>query len=112
VEIGDQGHSGQRAIDGGGSAADQRSHRSAFDAPRYGKKTSARSDHGVAFGDGGNQRWYDRVRQWSRGPPVFCARYGAVLVIALWMTIDLDYPGTGLIRVSNLPVVETLAAMN
>jgi hypothetical protein len=38
--------------------------------------------------------------------------YGAVLVIALWMTIDLDYPGTGLIRVSNLPVVETLAAMN
>jgi hypothetical protein len=38
--------------------------------------------------------------------------YGAVLVIALWMTIDLDYPGTGLIRVSNLPVAETLAAMN
>jgi hypothetical protein len=38
--------------------------------------------------------------------------YGAVLVIALWMTIDLDYPGIGLIRVSNLPVVETLAAMN
>jgi hypothetical protein len=38
--------------------------------------------------------------------------YGAVLAIALWMTIDLDYPGTGLIRVSNLPVAETLAAMN
>jgi len=38
--------------------------------------------------------------------------YGAVLVIALWMTIDLDYPGIGLIRVSNIPVVETLAAMN
>jgi hypothetical protein len=38
--------------------------------------------------------------------------YGAVLVIALWMTIDLDYPGIGIIRVSNLPVVETLAAMN
>jgi hypothetical protein len=38
--------------------------------------------------------------------------YGAVLVIALWMTIDLDYPGTGVIRVSNLPVAETLAAMN
>jgi hypothetical protein len=37
--------------------------------------------------------------------------YGAVLVVALWMTIDLDYPGIGLIRVSNLPVVETLAAM-
>jgi hypothetical protein len=38
--------------------------------------------------------------------------YGAVLAIALWMTIDLDYPGIGLIRVSNLPIVETLAAMN
>jgi hypothetical protein len=38
--------------------------------------------------------------------------YGAVLALALWMTIDLDYPGIGLIRVSNLPVVETLAAMN
>jgi len=38
--------------------------------------------------------------------------YGAVLVIALWMTIDLDYPSIGLIRVSNLPVVEVLAAMN
>jgi hypothetical protein len=38
--------------------------------------------------------------------------YGAVLAVALWMTIDLDYPGIGLIRVSNLPVVETLAAMN
>ena len=37
--------------------------------------------------------------------------YGAVLAIALWMTIDLDYPGIGLIRVSNLPVAETLAAM-
>src|SRR5947209_3210270 len=38
--------------------------------------------------------------------------YGAVLAIALWMTIDLDYPGIGIIRVSNLPVLETLAAMN
>jgi len=37
--------------------------------------------------------------------------YGIVLAVALWMTIDLDYPGIGLIRVSNLPVVETLAAM-
>jgi hypothetical protein len=37
--------------------------------------------------------------------------YGAVLALALWMTIDLDYPGIGLIRVSNLPVAETLAAM-
>jgi len=38
--------------------------------------------------------------------------YGAVLAIALWTTIDLDYPGIGIIRVSNLPVVETLAAMH
>jgi hypothetical protein len=37
--------------------------------------------------------------------------YGIVLVVALWMTIDLDYPGIGLIRVGNLPFVETLAAM-
>jgi hypothetical protein len=37
--------------------------------------------------------------------------YGVVLAVALWMTIDLDYSGIGLIRVSNLPVVETLAAM-
>jgi uncharacterized membrane protein YraQ (UPF0718 family) len=34
------------------------------------------------------------------------------LAVALWMTIDLDYPGIGLIRVSNLLIVETLAAMN
>jgi len=39
------------------------------------------------------------------------AVYGIALAAALWMTIDLDYPGIGLIRVSNLPVVETLAAM-
>jgi hypothetical protein len=37
--------------------------------------------------------------------------YGFVLAVALWMTIDLDYPGMGLIRVSNLTVVETLASM-
>jgi hypothetical protein len=37
--------------------------------------------------------------------------YGVVLAVALWMTIDLDYPGMGIIRVTNLPVVETLAAM-
>jgi len=37
--------------------------------------------------------------------------YGVVLAVAMWMTIDLDYPGIGLIRVSNLSVVETLAAM-
>ena len=28
--------------------------------------------------------------------------YGAVLAIALWMIIDLDYPSIGIIRVSNL----------
>ena len=37
--------------------------------------------------------------------------YGTVLAVALWMTIDLDYPGIGIIRVNNLTVVETLAAM-
>ena len=42
---------------------------------------------------------------------VLDAVYGVALAAALWMTIDLDYPGIGLIRVSNLPVVETLAAM-
>jgi hypothetical protein len=39
------------------------------------------------------------------------AVYGAVLAAALWMTIDMDYPGGGMIRVSNRPVVEVLAAM-
>jgi hypothetical protein len=38
--------------------------------------------------------------------------YGAVLAVALWMTIDMDYPGIGIIRLSNLPVVETLSAMH
>jgi hypothetical protein len=37
--------------------------------------------------------------------------YGAVLALALWMTIDLDYPGIGLIRVSNLPIAEALTAV-
>ena len=37
--------------------------------------------------------------------------YGVVLVVALWMTIDMDYPGGGMITVSNRPVVEALAAM-
>jgi hypothetical protein len=43
---------------------------------------------------------------------VLDAVYGAVLAAALWMTVDLDYPGIGIIRVSNLAVVETLRAMN
>jgi len=38
--------------------------------------------------------------------------YGVVLAVALWMTIDLDYPSIGIIRVSNRSVAETLAAMN
>src|SRR5215471_18964201 len=38
--------------------------------------------------------------------------YGVALAAALWMTIDLDYPSIGLIRVSNVPVVEALAAMH
>ncbi len=40
------------------------------------------------------------------------AVYAAVLAAALWMTIDLDYPGSGMIGVSNRPVVEALAAMS
>jgi hypothetical protein len=39
------------------------------------------------------------------------AVYGVVLAAALWMTIDMDHPGIGMIRVSNRPVVEALAAM-
>ena len=37
--------------------------------------------------------------------------YGVVLALALWMTIDLDYPGIGLIGVSNRPVVDVLGTM-
>ncbi len=37
--------------------------------------------------------------------------YGFVLVVALWMTIDLDYPGMGMIRVNSISVQEALAAM-
>jgi len=37
--------------------------------------------------------------------------YGFVLAVALWMTIDLDYPGIGFIGVNNRSLVETLAAM-
>jgi hypothetical protein len=38
--------------------------------------------------------------------------YGTALVLALFMTIDMDYPGIGFIRVSNRSVVEALATMN
>jgi hypothetical protein len=37
--------------------------------------------------------------------------YGVVLAVALWMTIDLDYPSIGTIGVSNRSFVEALAAM-
>ena len=43
---------------------------------------------------------------------VLDAVYGIVLAAALWMVVDLDYPGIGIIRVSILPLVEALAAMN
>jgi hypothetical protein len=39
------------------------------------------------------------------------AVYGVALAAALWMTIDMDYPGFGMIGVSNRPVVEALATM-
>jgi hypothetical protein len=37
--------------------------------------------------------------------------YGIVLAVALWMAIDLDYPGIGNIGLNNRSFVETLAAM-
>jgi hypothetical protein len=37
--------------------------------------------------------------------------YAVVLTVALWVTIDLDYPGMGTIRVISHPIVESLAAM-
>jgi hypothetical protein len=37
--------------------------------------------------------------------------YGVVLAVALWMTIDLDYPHIGIIGLSNRSLVEILAAM-
>jgi hypothetical protein len=37
--------------------------------------------------------------------------YGVVLAVALWMIIDLDYPGLGVLRVGNRPVVEVLTTM-
>ena len=48
----------------------------------------------------------------SRRFSVLDSVYGVVLAVALWMTIDLDYPGIGIISVSNLAVVETLGSMN
>jgi hypothetical protein len=44
--------------------------------------------------------------------PLVDSVYGAVLGVAIWMTIDLDYPGIGIIKVSNRVMAEALAAMN
>ena len=56
----------------------------------------------VGFGNGRVGRRFTRLD----------SVYGVVLAVALWMTIDLDYyPGIGIIRVINRPVVDTLAAM-
>jgi hypothetical protein len=44
--------------------------------------------------------------------PVIDSVYGIVLGTALWMTIDLDYPGIGILRVNNRVMAEALAAMN
>lgn len=37
--------------------------------------------------------------------------YGAILSVALWMTIDMDHPNYGLIRANILPLTDTLAGM-
>lgn len=55
----------------------------------------------AAFGNG----------QLGRRHAVLNLAYGLVLSIALWMTIDLDYPRYGLIRVNNAPLAEALASM-
>ena len=55
----------------------------------------------IGFGNGRIDRWFSLID----------AVYGAALAAALWMTIDMDYPGGGMIRVGNRRVVEALAAM-
>ena len=47
----------------------------------------------IGFADGRVGRRFSRLN----------SVYGAVLAVALWMTIDLDYLGIGFIRVSNVP---------
>jgi hypothetical protein len=49
--------------------------------------------------------------RWRRRFSLLDAVYAAVLAAALWMFIDMDYPGSGMIGVSNRPFVEALAAM-
>lgn len=55
----------------------------------------------AAFGNG----------QIGRRHSVLNSVYGLILSIALWITIDLDYPRYGYIRASNTPLAETLASM-
>ena len=43
--------------------------------------------------------------------PILNAVYGLLLATALWMTIDLDNPRFGLIRLGLEPLVETLSSM-
>lgn len=47
----------------------------------------------------------------GRRLPLLADIYALVLTVALWMTIDLDYPRQGLIQVSSQPLVDALAAM-
>jgi hypothetical protein len=55
----------------------------------------------VGYGDGraGTRSWY------------LTGLHVTVLSVALWMTIDLDQPRQGLIRVNISPIVDTLASM-
>lgn len=54
----------------------------------------------ISFGNG----------QIGRRFPILNAVYGLVLVIALWMTIDLDHLRRGMIQVNTQPLIETLAS--
>ncbi|HWA47955.1 MAG TPA: hypothetical protein VG742_06760, partial [Dongiaceae bacterium] len=47
----------------------------------------------------------------GRRLPLLDGVYALVLSVALWMTIDLDYPRQGLIQVSSQPMADALAAM-
>ena len=113
MEIGDRCHSGQRAIDGVvlpsiNDVIDLHSTHLAMARRHLPVLIMAVLLGSAAIGIGllgfGNGR---TGRRFS----VLDSVYGVVLAVALWMTIDLDYPGIGLIRVSNLSVVEALASM-
>lgn len=55
----------------------------------------------AAFGNGQARRRYSGLN----------FVYGFMLSVALWITVDLDYPYFGLIRGSILPLAETLSTM-